>query len=345
MCIAYTLILAQLGNRLLSIGIASPVVQYQTFRIQNQLCEWRIVIVVVARCFVGYRSFTLNTLFSLKYAWIIRKSAYVQNLNSSIHIGQKKHDEWKRERAKKSTHTQKPSDEISCVLLIWCVGYISPLAFSRLFSLHCLTTFYVRLYQYSLTFTTHTTRTCVFYVNIRILCDTWYFQWIHHTNTSIPMIINDYLMFTFHSEIFSFISFYFDNLFVSVSTAFSVYEYRKINKTNTNTITTITTHTHGPASWECVRYTFYTVVSMMDENSMPPSITSTTGFGDCNTSSVSSSTEQFIICCKVCGSLNGLRRCSRCKSVYYCSQVHQQVDWRVHKIECKKFATNLATSE
>lgn len=89
---------------------------------------------------------------------------------------------------------------------------------------------------------------------------------------------------------------------------------------------------------------------MMDENSMPLSITSTTGFGsDCssnNTGSVSSSTEQFIICCKVCGSLNGLRRCSRCKSVYYCSQVHQQVDWRVHKIECKKFAANnLATSE
>lgn len=89
-----------------------------------------------------------------------------------------------------------------------------------------------------------------------------------------------------------------------------------------------------------------TVVNMMDENSMPPSITSTTGFvGECNTGSVSSSTEQFIICCKVCGSLNGLRRCSRCKSVYYCSQVHQQVDWRVHKIECKKFATNLVTSE
>lgn len=85
---------------------------------------------------------------------------------------------------------------------------------------------------------------------------------------------------------------------------------------------------------------------MTDENSMPPSITSTTGFaGECNTSGLSSSTEQFIICCKVCGSLNGLRRCSRCKSVYYCSQVHQQVDWRVHKIECKKFANNLATSE
>lgn len=92
-------------------------------------------------------------------------------------------------------------------------------------------------------------------------------------------------------------------------------------------------------------YSFIESFNMTDENSMPPSITSSTGFGECNTSGVSSSTEQFIICCKVCGTLNNLRRCSRCKSVYYCSQVHQQVDWRVHKIECKKFATNLTTSE
>lgn len=96
----------------------------------------------------------------------------------------------------------------------------------------------------------------------------------------------------------------------------------------------------------CICVHFTESFNMTDENSMPPSITSSTGFvGECNTSGVSSSTEQFIICCKVCGSLNGLRRCSRCKSVYYCSQVHQQVDWRVHKIECKKFATNLTTSE
>lgn len=66
---------------------------------------------------------------------------------------------------------------------------------------------------------------------------------------------------------------------------------------------------------------------------------------ECTSTSINSTTEQFIICCKVCGSLNGLRRCSRCKSVYYCSQVHQQVDWRVHKIECKKFATTSTSSE
>lgn len=87
---------------------------------------------------------------------------------------------------------------------------------------------------------------------------------------------------------------------------------------------------------------------MTDENGILPAITSSTKFGsggDCNTNGLNSTTEQFIICCNVCGSFNSLRRCSRCKSVYYCSQVHQQVDWRVHKIECKKFASNLASSE
>lgn len=42
--------------------------------------------------------------------------------------------------------------------------------------------------------------------------------------------------------------------------------------------------------------------------------------------------------CRVCGSVGNLRRCSKCKIAYYCSQVHQQSDWRVHKIECKKFS-------
>lgn len=87
---------------------------------------------------------------------------------------------------------------------------------------------------------------------------------------------------------------------------------------------------------------------MTDESGVLSAITSSTNFGndgECNTNGLNSTTEQFIICCNVCGSLNSLRRCSRCKSVYYCSQVHQQVDWRVHKIECKKFASNLASSE
>lgn len=57
--------------------------------------------------------------------------------------------------------------------------------------------------------------------------------------------------------------------------------------------------------------------------------------GNNNINSNSSNTQRFIACCKVCGTTTGLRRCSRCKSVYYCSQVHQRSDWPVHKIgEC-----------
>lgn len=49
--------------------------------------------------------------------------------------------------------------------------------------------------------------------------------------------------------------------------------------------------------------------------------------------------------CRVCGSAGNLRRCSKCKIAYYCSQVHQQSDWRVHKIECKKFSnTSMQTN-
>lgn len=39
--------------------------------------------------------------------------------------------------------------------------------------------------------------------------------------------------------------------------------------------------------------------------------------------------------CKVCGSMEGLLRCSNCKSAFYCSQTHQQSDWRNHRPECR----------
>lgn len=44
--------------------------------------------------------------------------------------------------------------------------------------------------------------------------------------------------------------------------------------------------------------------------------------------------------CKICQSEVNLKRCSKCKSVFYCSQVHQQVDWPVHKRECKIIRDN-----
>ncbi|XP_053688048.1 rho GTPase-activating protein gacZ [Sabethes cyaneus] len=39
--------------------------------------------------------------------------------------------------------------------------------------------------------------------------------------------------------------------------------------------------------------------------------------------------------CRICGSTDGLRRCSRCQVAYYCSQEHQRLDWKLHKLECR----------
>lgn len=44
---------------------------------------------------------------------------------------------------------------------------------------------------------------------------------------------------------------------------------------------------------------------------------------------------QFQHQCRICGASEGLRRCSRCQVAYYCSQEHQRLDWKVHKLECR----------
>lgn len=38
--------------------------------------------------------------------------------------------------------------------------------------------------------------------------------------------------------------------------------------------------------------------------------------------------------CAVCGVHEGLKRCSRCRSVYYYSKEHQNSAWKNHKIDC-----------
>lgn len=40
--------------------------------------------------------------------------------------------------------------------------------------------------------------------------------------------------------------------------------------------------------------------------------------------------------CVVCGCREKLLRCSRCKSVVYCTKEHQKLDWKRHKIQCNE---------
>ncbi|XP_077994006.1 prolyl hydroxylase EGLN3-like [Glandiceps talaboti] len=38
--------------------------------------------------------------------------------------------------------------------------------------------------------------------------------------------------------------------------------------------------------------------------------------------------------CELCGALENLKLCSRCKSTWYCCREHQQSDWKTHKKAC-----------
>ncbi len=38
--------------------------------------------------------------------------------------------------------------------------------------------------------------------------------------------------------------------------------------------------------------------------------------------------------CAVCDSTAGLRACSRCRKIHYCSPEHQKAHWKIHKAEC-----------
>lgn len=52
--------------------------------------------------------------------------------------------------------------------------------------------------------------------------------------------------------------------------------------------------------------------------------------------SSSSSTEpdSVVNSCRICDQTENLLRCSRCRTVYYCSKDHQRQDWKKHKLEC-----------
>jgi hypothetical protein len=44
--------------------------------------------------------------------------------------------------------------------------------------------------------------------------------------------------------------------------------------------------------------------------------------------------------CRVCGSLENIQTCGRCRIVFYCCEAHQRVDWATHKHVCRDAGEN-----
>lgn len=40
--------------------------------------------------------------------------------------------------------------------------------------------------------------------------------------------------------------------------------------------------------------------------------------------------------CELCGKMENLLKCGRCRSSFYCSKEHQKQDWRKHKLSCRE---------
>ncbi|KAM4600017.1 egl nine homolog 1 isoform 2-T2 [Fundulus diaphanus] len=45
--------------------------------------------------------------------------------------------------------------------------------------------------------------------------------------------------------------------------------------------------------------------------------------------------------CELCGEMENLLKCGRCRSSYYCSKEHQKQDWKKHKLTCKEVDKSL----
>ena len=54
---------------------------------------------------------------------------------------------------------------------------------------------------------------------------------------------------------------------------------------------------------------------------------------------------EFPHCCHVCGSTQSLKRCAKCKTIFYCSREHQISDWKNHKVDCKARASHVPTCD
>ncbi|KAM6139279.1 egl nine homolog 1 [Phoenicopterus ruber ruber] len=60
--------------------------------------------------------------------------------------------------------------------------------------------------------------------------------------------------------------------------------------------------------------------------------------------SSSSSSERDRQYCELCGKMENLLRCGRCRSSFYCSKEHQRQDWKKHKLICRGGGTAAAAA-
>ncbi|GAB0187045.1 egl nine 1 [Grus japonensis] len=58
----------------------------------------------------------------------------------------------------------------------------------------------------------------------------------------------------------------------------------------------------------------------------------------------SSSSERDRQYCELCGKMENLLRCGRCRSSFYCSKEHQRQDWKKHKLICRGGGTAAAAA-
>ncbi|XP_059686606.1 egl nine homolog 1 [Gavia stellata] len=59
------------------------------------------------------------------------------------------------------------------------------------------------------------------------------------------------------------------------------------------------------------------------------------GGGESSGGGGSSSSERDRQYCELCGKMENLLRCGRCRSSFYCSKEHQRQDWKKHKLICR----------
>ncbi|XP_013801502.2 egl nine homolog 1 [Apteryx mantelli] len=68
------------------------------------------------------------------------------------------------------------------------------------------------------------------------------------------------------------------------------------------------------------------------------------GSGGGGSSSSNSSSERDRQYCELCGKMENLLRCGRCRSSFYCSKEHQRQDWKKHKLICRGGGTGGAAA-